>query len=160
MMAGHPGNNFALSTLQRMSEIARQSQFESSNKARWNNSSGNKTSSNIPEVFRCVWCQERYNSLSELTQHLREANHAASMAAATTPPQNPANNNNNLPSSSASSSPLDSLSMSSSEEKNQGMMGINKKSQQQQSAASPPRKLVRGQARSALDMQRESQKNL
>ena len=29
------------------------------------------------DIFRCVWCHERYASLADLTQHLKEANHSA-----------------------------------------------------------------------------------
>ena len=28
------------------------------------------------DIFRCVWCHERYASLADLTQHLKEANHS------------------------------------------------------------------------------------
>ena len=41
-----------------------------------NNGGSSATSSVAKDIFRCVWCHERYASLAELTQHLKEANHS------------------------------------------------------------------------------------
>ena len=44
----------------------------------------NGGSASVKDIFRCVWCHERYASLADLTQHLKEANHSAAAAAADT----------------------------------------------------------------------------
>ena len=40
----------------------------------------NGGSASVKDIFRCVWCHERYASLADLTQHLKEANHSAAAA--------------------------------------------------------------------------------
>lgn len=67
-----------MSTLQRMSELAKTSNDSSklvrTQPASWNASRRVSEEANV-EIFKCVWCQERYSTLADLTAHLKEAKH-------------------------------------------------------------------------------------
>ena len=81
------------------------------------------------EVFRCVWCQEQYSSLADLTQHLKEAKHTT----ATMPKQSPVSSRGS-PSDAESPRPL-----TTAKTKPQSPRSSSKESN------TVPRKLVRGQ---------------
>ncbi len=162
-----PSDTYALSTLHRMSELARQSKAHDKppppprphqldlTAGRANNhikeAAAAAAAAAASDIFRCVWCQERYSSLAELTQHLKEANHTATAAPplATNTPRNgelrgksPAAGNGN----GAVKAGGGKGGSAAKEEKNGSPTSSSSSpSGSSSSSSSVPRKLVRGQ---------------
>jgi hypothetical protein len=82
------GDNYALSTLHRISELARQSKTNDKQRQFEVPFGAKQRETAVSDIFRCVWCHERYGSLADLTQHLKEANHT-SVPGTTPPPPRP-----------------------------------------------------------------------
>ncbi|XP_059094179.1 teashirt homolog 3-like [Tigriopus californicus] len=141
---GGPGGDPTLttmSTLQRMSELAKTSNDSSklmrTQPASWSASRRVSQETNA-EIFKCVWCQERYSTLADLTAHLKEAKH------------------NSLPGSAphASSTPPSMMSPSTSSPSHDEFRPPSKpsspnckspKDSSKEHSINVPRKLVRGQ---------------
>ncbi len=142
-------SHLALSTLQRMSELQRLRAAEAAAAATaasrqqwfWRSQTPSSVNQVLPQqppqsvksdmandVFRCVWCQESYSSLAQLTQHLKDTGHSIS--------NKPDKNVKSQPSSNKS--PSNSSGAAS-------MAGAKHHDATTAGGVTVPRKLVRGQ---------------
>ncbi|KAI5641626.1 protein tiptop [Phthorimaea operculella] len=155
---GGPSPNDATKALEKMSELSRlggEELFRSVQSAAlgaglapnaaarhsaWQSHWLNKGADQTKDVLKCVWCKKSFNSLADLTVHMKEAKHCG--VNVPVPPSSTAQMPSSLqpPSSSPSTPSHNSSSSSSSSKPNQNDLNMLIKENMP-----IPRKLVRGQ---------------